>query len=59
MLVEREEEVEVKVIVLGLDTKSNIEVVKLLIFNRDTTQVLGCCNSKTWEWVNEKESCIG
>ena len=59
MLVEREGEVEVKVIVLGLDTRSNIEVVKLLIFNRDTTKVLGCCNSKTLEWVNEKESCIG
>ena len=59
MLVEREGEVEVKVIVLGLDTRSNIEVVKLLIFNRDITKVLGCCNSKTLEWVNEKESCIG
>ena len=59
MLVEREGEVEVKVIVLGLDTRSNIEVVKLLIFNRDITKVLGCCNLKTLEWVNEKESCIG
>ena len=49
MLVEREGEVEVKVIVLELDTRSNIEVVKLLIFNRDTTKVLGCYNSKTLE----------
>ena len=59
MLVEREGEVEVKVIVLRLDTRSNIEVVKLLIFNRDITKVLEYCNLKTLEWVNEKESCIG
>jgi len=48
-LVEREGEGEVKVVVLGLDTRSNVEVVKLLIFNRDATKVLGYCNLKTLE----------